>query len=155
MSQKFRQTLIGLIWPGPIAGPFPLNLFRLLAPALVFYISPILAAIVMGFLTSLTSVFYFRLLELSGGRKYVEGLLDKFPLKIHKSVETKGPLTLFVSSLLVGVFTYAIFLKLINYRQPTSEKLLVVSSFVSAAIWTGIFWGSVVGALKRLVSFAF
>lgn len=155
MSEKLRQTLIGFIWPGPIAGPLPLNFFRLLAPALVFYISPIPAAVVMGVLTSLASILYFRLLELSGGRKYVEGLLEKFPLKIHKSVETKGPLTLFISSLVAGVFTYAIFLKLINYRQSTSEKLLVVSSFVSAAIWTGIFWGSVIEALKRVVSFAF
>jgi len=154
-NQKLRQSIIGLIWPGPISGPLPVNLFRVLAPLLVFYTGPILAVIVMGILTSGLAVLYFRLLELTGGKEYVAGLLKKLPKKAHQGIETKGPLTLYATSILVGVFPYAIFLGLLRYSKASSEILLVASAFVSSALWTGIFWGSVVEILRRGLDFAF
>lgn len=154
-NQKLRQSIIGLIWPGPISGPLPVNLFRVLAPVLVFYTGPILAAIIMSVLTSGLAIFYFRLLELTGGKEYVASLLKKLPEKAHRGIETKGPFTLYATSILVGVFPYAIFLKLLRYSKSSSEILLVTAAFVSSALWTGIFWGSVVEILRRGLDFAF
>jgi hypothetical protein len=155
MSQHLRQTVVGFIWPGPIAGPLPINFFRVLSPLLVFYLHPVLAALIMGFLTTLLSIFYFRLLELTGGKEYVTRLLSRLPKKTQQRIETKGPFTLFTTSILTGVFAYAIFLKTLRYPKTNSEILLLAASFVGSIIWTGIFWGSAVEIVKRGTSFAF
>ncbi|OGY25064.1 MAG: hypothetical protein A2Z11_00375 [Candidatus Woykebacteria bacterium RBG_16_43_9] len=155
MNKRLRQSIIGLIWPGPIAGPLPINLFRILAPLLVIYVKPLAASLVMGILTAALSVYYYRLLELSGGREYVENLLKKLPTKAHRGIENKGPLALFASSLVFGVFTYAVFLRLLRYSETKSEIFLIASAFVSSIIWTGIFWGGVVEISKRFITIAF
>ncbi|HEX7456160.1 MAG TPA: hypothetical protein VF303_01710 [Candidatus Nanoarchaeia archaeon] len=155
MSQHLRQTIIGFIWPGPIAGPLPLNLFRVLSPTLVFYIKPIPAALVMGIITAFLSIFYFRLLELTGGKEYTQILLKKLPAKAHQGIGAKGPSALFATSLAIGVFPYAIFLRLLRYSESSSEILLLAASLVSSFVWTGVFWGFVVEIIKRSASFAF
>ena len=155
MSERFRQTTIGFIWPGPVAGPLPVNLFRILSPALVFYLGPVFAALIMGLFVSLLSVTYFRLLELTGGKGYVESLLNRLPAKNQRRIETKGPLALFATSALTGVFAYAIFLKILRYPKSTSEVLLLLASFAGSVIWTGFFWGSLVEIFKRGAGFAF
>lgn len=155
MNEQFRQTLIGLIWPGPIAGPLPVNLFRILAPVLVFYHGPIISSLIMSVISSLLAVFYFVLLELTEGKNKVEELLKRLPEKTHHGIEKRGPAALFATSLLVGVFPYAIFLKLLRYPKAASEILLVASSIVGSFVWTGIFWGSAIEIIKRAVNFAF
>ncbi|MEX0622051.1 MAG: hypothetical protein WD187_03630 [Candidatus Woykebacteria bacterium] len=155
MTEKLRQTIIAFIWPGPIAGPLPVNLFRILAPLLVFYGGIVLAILGMGVLTGVTSLIFFRLLELTSGKTFVERLLRKLPSWAHKNIERQGPVALFFSSIILGVFTYAIFLRLLRYSEGRSEILLVAASLVSAIIWTGVFWGSIVEILKRSVEIAF
>ena len=155
MNERLRQSLIGLIWPGPIAGPLPVTTFRILAPVLVLYLRPLPAALIMSFVTASLSVFYFRLLELTGGKEFVEGLLLKLPPQTYAGVKTRGPLALFATSVLVGVFPYAIFLKLLRHREITSEVLLIIASTASSFVWTGLFWGSVVEILKQTAGFAF
>jgi hypothetical protein len=155
MNERLRQPIINFIWPGPIAGPLPVNLFRILAPILVFYIKPVAAALAMGLLSAALAVYYYRLLQLSGGKEYVENLLKKLPGKTHQGIQNKGPIALFFSSLVLGVFPYAIFLRLLKYSDTKSETLLVTAAFVSSIVWTGIFWGSVVELLKQLSTIAF
>jgi hypothetical protein len=155
MNERFRQTTIGAIWPGPIAGPLPVNLFRILSPTLVIYLGAPVAAFVTGVLTTIFVIFYFRLLELTGGKDYVEGLLKKLPAQTHQGIENKGPAALFAMSVFTGVFAYAIFLKLLRYPKITSEILLITASFVGSIIWTGFFWGSVVEIVKQGATFAF
>jgi len=155
MNEKTRRALIGLIWPGPITGPLPVNFFRVLAVSLVFYLTALPAALVMAFLTALAVTFYFRLLELSAGKKWTENLLKKIPPTLGEKVRTRGPLALFGTSFLIGVFPYAIFLKLLKYPEATSEVLLVLASIANSLVWTGIFWGTIVGLLRQIVSFAF
>ena len=79
----------------------------------------------------------------------------KLPPHAYIGIKTRGPLALFVTSVLIGVFPYAIFLKLLKYRQTTSELLLITASVASSFIWTGLFWGSVVEAIKSASAFAF
>jgi len=155
MSERLRQTLIGFIWPGPIAGPLPVNLFRILAVLLVFYFGAFVATLLMGLITGLLSIFYFRLLELMGGREWVENLLRRLPAQTGERIKTRGPIALFASSLLVGVFPYAIFLKLLKYPEATSEILMILASFASSIVWTGVFWGTIVEILRQIASFAF
>lgn len=155
MTEKLRQSLIGLIWPGPIAGPLPINAFRVVAPVLVFYTGPVYAALVMSLLTSGFSVGYFGLLELTGGKEYVEGLLSKLPKNLHEGIETRGPATLFLTSLIAGVFAYAIFLKLLRYSQSKSEALLIAASFLSSFLWTGLFWGGVIETVRQVLPLLF
>ena len=155
MSEKLRQSIIGLIWPGPIAGPLPINLFRITSPALVFYTNPLIATLIMSLITAIFSIFYLGLLELTAGRHYVENLLQRLPKSLRKGVEEKGPFALFLTSLVVGTFAYAILLRLLRYSQTKSEILLIAASFATASIWTGVFWGSVVEILRRAVGFAF
>ncbi|MDP2720360.1 MAG: hypothetical protein Q8O75_00110 [bacterium] len=155
MSEKFRQTLIGFIWPGPVAGPLPINFFRILAPVLVFYIKPILAALVVGIISALLAIFYYSLLELTGGKEYLEKLLKKLPAKIHARIETRGPLALFATSLVVGIFPYAVTLKLLKYPEGAARFVLVLAALVSAAVWTGVVWGSIVTLLRQTGGFAF
>ena len=155
MNEKLRQSIIGLIWPGPVAGPLPVNLFRVLAIFLVLYLGAFAATIVMVTLTSALSIFYFQLLELTAGKEWLEDLLQKLPTKTHTRIETKGPLALFLGSLLIGVFPYAIFLRLLRFSQTSSAILLVLSSMASSFVWTGIVWGSVIEGLKQAAHFAF
>ncbi len=155
MNKHFRQSIIGLIWPGPIAGPLPINLFRITSPALVFYTNPLVATLIMSLVTAVASIFYLGLLELTAGRNYVESLLQRLPKSLRRGVQEKGPFALFLTSLVVGTFAYAILLRLLRYSQTKSEILLVASSFATASIWTGVFWGSVVEILRRVVGFAF
>ena len=155
MSDKFRQTLIGFIWPGPVAGPMPINFFRILSPVLVFYIKPIPAALTVGIISALLAIFYYSLLELTGGKEYLEKLLKKLPTKIHTRIETRGPLALFAISLVVGVFPYALTLKLLKYPKGASRALLVAAAFVGAAVWAGVVWGSIIALLRQTSSFAF
>ena len=155
MSERLRQTLIGFIWPGPVAGPLPVNLFRIIAIFLIFYLGAFVAAIVMAIFTSAFSIFYFRLLELTAGKEWAENLLQKLPTKTHTQIETKGPIALFLSGLLVGVFPYAIFLRLLSFPKTPSTVLLVLSSAASSFIWTGIVWGSLIEGLKQASRFAF
>ena len=155
MSDKFRQTLIAFIWPGPIAGPLPLNLFRILAILLVVLFGPIIATFVMAIVTLIFLVWYFSLLELTGGKETLNALLSKLPFGLRQDVETKGPLVLFVSSLFLGVFPYAVFLKLLKYPKDASEILLGLASVANSVLWTGFFWGIIVGAAKLAVGFAF
>lgn len=155
MNNKLRQSLIGFIWPGPIAGPVPINLFRVVSPVLVFYTSPIFASLVMGIISSVLSIVYFSLLELTGGKEYVESLLKKMPDKTHKGIESKGPVALFVTSIFLGVFPYAIFLRLLKYPRFTSKILLLFASFLNSLLWTGVFWGTLVEIFKNLPFFAF
>jgi hypothetical protein len=155
VNEKLRQSIIGLIWPGPIAGPLPVNLFRILAIILVFYLKAFPAALIMGAITSLVAIFYFRLLELTAGKEWLEDLLQRLPNQTHTQIETKGPFALFLSSLLIGVFPYAIFLRLSRFQQTPSTILLVLSSTASSFIWTGIVWGSLIEGLKQAAHFAF
>src|SRR3989344_4126335 len=148
MNDQVRQTIISLIWPGPIAGPLPINLLRILSPLLVFYLGPVAASLVMSVLVSVLSVAYFRLLELTGGKETIENMLKKLPKKAHENIETKGPLALFFTSILVGVFPYAIFLKLLRYPERVSEGLLIALSITSSFAWTGLFWGGAIAILR-------
>lgn len=136
-------------------GPLPVNLFRILAVVLVFYLNPLFAALIMSVLASALSIVYFRLLELTAGKEWVEDLLQRLPTKTHTRVETKGPFALFLSGLLVGVFPYAIFLRLLHFPQNKSTILLVLSATVSSFIWTGVVWGSLIEGLKQAAHFAF
>src|SRR3990172_9479937 len=151
MNQHLRQSIIAFIWPGPIAGPIPINLFRLLAPLLVIYIGPIFASALMWFITTFAAIVFFRLLELTEGKIFIENLLKRLPKWAHRGIETRGPWALFIVGIILGVFSYAIFLKLIRYSKRKSEVLLVCLSFVNAFIWTGVFWGSVVELGKRVL----
>ncbi|OGY25772.1 MAG: hypothetical protein A2Z24_01280 [Candidatus Woykebacteria bacterium RBG_16_44_10] len=155
MNEKLRQSIIGLIWPGPVAGPLPVNLFRILSIFLVLYLSAFAATLVMAALTGAISIFYFRLLELTAGKEWVEDLLQRLPTKTHTRIETKGQSTLFLSGLLIGVFPYAIFLRLLRYPEAPSVLLLILSSTISSFIWTGVVWGSLLEGLKQGVNFAF
>ncbi|SRR4030042_3276964 len=155
MNDKLRQSIIGLIWPGPIAGPLPLNLFRILAILLVILSGPVFATLGMAIITTIFLIWYFSLLELTSGKKMLAALLAKLPSRLREGVETKGPIALFASSLFIGVFPYAILLKLLKYPKKTSEILLSLSTLVSSILWTGLFWGIVIEASKRALGFAF
>ncbi len=109
----------------------------------------------MWVITSFTSVYYFRLLELTSGKSYVEKLLRRLPDWAHHNIERRGPVFLFLVGIVLGVFTYAIILRLLKYSEARSEILLVGVSLVSSVIWTGIFWGSVVEIFRRLSAIAF
>jgi len=150
MNDRFRQSLVGLIWPGPIAGPIPITVFRLISPVLVFYQGPFLAAMVMSVVSSVICVFYFELLELTGGKKLVEKNLARLPKNTAGLVRRKSWLALLVTSSLVGVFPFALSLRLLKYPKTTSESLLVVSSFINSFIWTGFVWGMLIEFLKRM-----
>lgn len=155
MNDRLRQSVIGLIWPGPFAGPLPINLLRILAPILVLYLHPPLAALLMALVSSALAVFFFGLLRLEYGKQFTEKLLNKLPKKFYEQIETKGPLVLFASSLVFGVFAYAVFMRVLKYKETNSEGLLVLSSFLNSFIWTGIFWGVIVESLRGLSNFAF
>ena len=155
MSKDLRSTLVATIWPGPIAGPLPINLLRILSPLLVFYLGPVSASLVMSVLVSVLSVAYFRLLELTSGRQTTEEMLKKLPKKAHENIETKGPIALFFTSILVGVFPYAIFLKLLRYSKTNSEGLLITSSIIGSFAWTGVFWGGAIAILRSLAGTIF
>ena len=109
----------------------------------------------MSVISSFLAVFYFGLLDLTEGKNKVEELLKRLPEKTHHGIEKRGPVALFATSFLVGVFPYAIFLKLLRYPKAASEILLVASSIVGSFVWTGIFWGSTIEIIKRAVNFAF
>jgi hypothetical protein len=155
MNDKLRQSLIGLIWPGPIAGPLPINLFRVLSILFVAFAGPIIASLVMAAITTACLIWYFGLLELTGGKKLMGELLARLPHKLREGIETKEPVALFFSSFFTGVFPYAILLKLLKYPRTTSEILLGVSTLISSFVWTGLFWGGVIEIIKRAAIFAF
>ena len=155
MNDKVRQSIVAFIWPGPIAGPIPINLYRILSPLLVIYLGPILAALVMWVVTSFTVVYYFRLLELTSGKSYVEKLLGRLPDWAHRNIEKRGPVFLFFVGTVLGVFTYAIILRLLKYSEAKSEIMLVGVSLIGSVIWTGIFWGLIVELFRNLRAIAF
>ena len=155
MNERLRQSIIVFIWPGPIAGPIPINLYRVLSPLLVIYTGSIFAALIMWVISSFTSVYYFRLLELTSGKSYVEKLLRRLPDWAHHNIERRGPAFLFFVGVVLGVFTYAIILRLLKYSEARSEILLVGVSLISSVIWTGIFWGTIVEIFRRLSTIAF
>ena len=155
MNDKLRQSIISLIWPGPIAGPLPINLFRVLAIFSVVLFGPIIATFLMAIITTVFLIWYFELLELTGGKRTLENLLSRLPALLRGGVISKGPVVLFFSGLFIGVFPYTIFLKLLKYPKIKSEILLSVSAILSSFFWTGIIWGSVVEVIKRLPAFAF
>jgi len=151
MNDHLRRTLIGFIWPGPLAGPLPVNVFRILSPVLVFYLQPLFASVLMAIFTSVLAIIYLQLLELTGGKEMLEQYLRRLPLKLHRGIENKGPFGLLFVSLLTGVFPYAIMLKLLKYDTLAAGGLIILASIVSALLWTGLFWGSVVAGLKVLL----
>lgn len=155
MNEKVRQSIIAFIWPGPVAGPIPINLFRLLSPLLVIYTGPIIASTLMWVITTFAVIVFFRLLELTEGKVFIEQLLKRLPNWAHRGIEKRGPWALFGVGTILGVFSYAIFLKLIRYPKDRSEILLIGLSFVNAFLWTGAFWGSVVEIGKRALEIAF
>src|SRR4030042_4837269 len=104
MNDKLRQSIISLIWPGPIAGPLPINLFRILAIFSVTFFGPIIATFLMAIITTVFLIWYFELLELTGGKRALENLLSKLPAGLRRGVISKGPTALFFSSLFIGVF---------------------------------------------------
>lgn len=154
-NEKLRQATIAFIWPGPIAGPIPINLYRVLSPLLVIYTGSIFATLIMWVITSFTSVYYFRLLELTSGKSYVEKLLRRLPDWAHHNIERRGPVFLFFVGIVLGVFTYAIILRLLKYSETRSEILLIGVSLIGSVIWTGIFWGTLIELLRMLRAIAF
>ncbi|OGY28941.1 MAG: hypothetical protein A3F35_02335 [Candidatus Woykebacteria bacterium RIFCSPHIGHO2_12_FULL_45_10] len=149
MDDRLRQSLIGLIWPGPIAGPIPLTLFRIASPLLVIAYGPFVAAMTMSVVSSVFVVVYFELLELTGGKKLLEEQLERLPARTHKMIENRGPYALLVSSGMVGVFPYALSLRLLRYPRLASESLLVVSAFLNSFLWTGFVWGGIIEILRQ------
>lgn len=154
MNDQLRQSIVAFIWPGPIAGPLPLNLFRILAPVTVLYLGVFAATFLMILLSTVLVIVYFKLLELTGGQEFVEKLLQKTPKKFHRHAESKGPFELFFLGLLSGVFVYALTLRLLKYPDRASIILLVINSILSSIFWTGIFWGIVVEIGKNVLNIA-
>lgn len=152
MNKKLRQTLIGLIWPGPIAGPWPLNLFRFSSPILVFYLGAFSASLIMAIVSSILVVFYFEILELTGGRKWVEEQLGKIPRPIHQIILNRTLFPLLAASFLIGIFPLALSFRLLNYPKTMAESVLVVGSFLNSFLWTGIVWGAIIEIFKSLFS---
>lgn len=155
MNERLRQSIIAFIWPGPIAGPIPINLYRVLSPLLVIYLGPVFAALGMWVITSFTVVYYFRLLELTSGKSYIEKLLRRLPDWAHHNIEKRGPVFLFFGGTVLGVFTYAIILRLLKYSEAKSEILLVGVSLISSVIWTGVVWGTLIELFRVLRAIAF
>ncbi len=148
MNSRLRQSVIGLIWPGPLAGPLPLTALRLASPLLVFYLGSFFAALVMSVLGALLGVFYFELLELAGGKHFVETQLKRLPKNTSSLIKRKAWWALLGGSVAVGVFPLALSLRLLRYPKTISETLLVVSAFVNGFFWTGFVWGNVITILK-------
>jgi hypothetical protein len=129
----------------------PLNLFRFLSPALVFSLGPFWAALIMSLVSGVLAVGYFDLLELTGGRKFVEHNFGRLPLPIQGLIQKKAWATLLLSSLLVGVFPFALALRLLKFPKLISQSLLVISAFAGSFLWTGFVWGIVIAFLKMLL----
>jgi hypothetical protein len=152
MTTQFRQTLIGLIWPGPIAGPIPVNVFRIASPVLVYSLGPFFASLIMATITCVLVIFYFEILELTGGKKFVEDKLELLPKPIHQIILARALFPLLIASVLVGVFPLALGFRLLKYPRTFAEIVLVFGSFVNSFLWTGLVWGLLVGLAKTLLS---
>lgn len=151
MFHRAHLTIATLIWPGPIDGPHPFTLFKILTPALIIGLGVFPATFTMALISSALALYFYEAIMLEGSSEALNKLVEKLPNAFEKVLKRGTKKSLIPLVLFTGPFPLAISFRFLNYDKSTARVLLVTGSFVNALIWTGIVWGGGLTVLKSLV----
>lgn len=151
MSNDLRLTIAAIIWPGPIGGPLPITVFKVLTPILIIAIGIIPAIIFMGTLAAIFVLFFLNVIleERSLGR--VNEWVAKMPRAFQRALQVGTITALLPIVLFAGPFPLALSFRFLKFKGFRAKALLVIGSYVNAILWTGIVWGGGIGVLKNLL----
>jgi hypothetical protein len=149
--KHFRLTLAAIIWPGPVDGPHPFTLFKILTPAFIIWIGVLPATFVMGLLAALLSLYFYEVIKLEGTSDLLNNWVHKLPDTFERALKLGTIPSLILLVLLAGPFPLAISFKFAKLRRFRAEALLILGSFANSLIWTGIVWGGGLSILRTFL----
>lgn len=151
MKKDFRLTLAAIIWPGPIDGPLPLTLFKIITPLLILTIGVVPATIFMGTVAALFVLFFFDTIWLEGSFNKVNEWVDRLPRSFQKALRVGTITALLPLVLSVGPFPLALAFRFLEFKGFRAQAILVLGCYVNSLIWTGVIWGGGITILKNLL----
>lgn len=149
--KHFPLTLAAIIWPGPIDGPHPFTLFKILTPALIIGTGVLPATFVMGLLASILSLYFYEVIKLEGTSDLLNKWVQRLPDTFERALRLGTIPSLILLMLLAGPFPLAISFKYTKLRRFQAEAFLVLGSFANSLIWTGVVWGGGLSILGTLI----
>lgn len=152
MSRDFRLTLAAIIWPGPVDGPLPITVFKIITPLLILILGVIPATIFMGTIASLFVLFFFETIWLEESLSKINIWINKLPKSFQKALKVSTATTLFPLVLSVGPFPLALAFRFLKFKGLRSKIILVVGSYVNSFLWTGVIWGGGITLFRNLAS---
>ena len=151
MKRHFHITLAAMIWPGPIDGPHPFTLFKILTPILIIWIGILPATFVMALFAALTSLYFYEAVMLEGSSDLVNKWVARLPNRFEKALRYGTMSSLIPLVLLTGPFPLAISFRLLDYQKSKARLYLILGSFANALIWTGVVWGGGLTILTTVI----
>ena len=152
MSNDLRLTIAAIIWPGPIDGPLPITVFKVLTPFLILTIGIIPAIIFMGTLAAILVLFFFDVISDERSLSKVNDWVSRLPKAFQKALQVGTITALFPMVLSVGPFPLVLSFRFLKFKGIRAQALLVLGSYVNSILWTGIVWGGGISILKNLLS---
>lgn len=151
MFHRAHLTIATIIWPGPIDGPHPFTLFKVLTPTLIIGLGVLPATFAMALISSAFALYFYEAIMLEGSSDLLNKWVEKLPNTFERSLKSGTRSSLLLLILLTGPFPLAISFRFLNYNKSKARRLLVLGSFANALVWTGIVWGGGLSILKSLV----
>ncbi len=151
MNHQTHLTLAAVIWPGPVDGPHPFTLFKILTPVLIIWLGVIPATIAMAFIVTGLVLYFYEVIMLEGSSDMLNKWVGKLPDTFEKALKLGTARSLLPLVLLTGPFPLAISFRFLDYPRTQARIYLVLGSFANALIWTGIVWGGGLSILKAFI----
>lgn len=151
MFHRTHLTIATIIWPGPIDGPHPFTLFKVLTPVLIIWLGVLPATFIMAVVSSSLVLYFYEAIMLEGSTDVLNKWVEKLPDTLERSLKNGTKSSLLPLVILTGPFTLAISFRFLNYNKSKARAFLIFGSFANALIWTGIVWGGGLTILKSLV----
>lgn len=151
MFHRAHLTIATIIWPGPIDGPHPFTLFKILTPALILWLGVLPATLAMAFISSAMVLYFYEAIMLEGSSDLLQKWMEKLPNTFERALKLGTKRSLIPLVLFTGPFPLAISFRFLNYNKSKARTFLIFGSFANALIWTGVVWGGGLTILKSLV----
>ena len=152
MSNDLRLTIAAIIWPGPIDGPLPITLFKILTPLLIIAVGVVPATFFMGTLAAVFVLFFFDVISDERSLSKVNEWVYRLPKAFQKALQIGTITALLPMVLSVGPFPLALSFRFLKFKGTKAQALLVLGSYVNSVIWTGIVWGGGISILRNFLS---
>ena len=152
MSQDFRLTISAVIWPGPVDGPLPITVFKILTPIMILTVGVFPATFFMGTIAALSVLFFYNTIWLEGSPETVNKWVEKLPKSFQKALKVGTISTLIPLVLSIGPFPLALAFRFLKFRGFWANIALVMGSYLNSLLWTGIIWGGGITILRNLIS---